>query len=167
MRRRALLANVSTGIALLSAGCATTVSVDDQPGGSPGSGDTEATDGATTTSPQTTQYAPNMDFRIVRVDDETVKLVHMEGKQVEDDVTEKVTVSVDGQQVPVVDEAGTGHEYMVADDTALGADESAATTYPVSTGNRFFVEASGAATIAVVWYGEDGRTAVLEAKTVE
>ncbi|WP_435317712.1 hypothetical protein [Haloarchaeobius sp. TZWSO28] len=166
MRRRALLTNVSTGIAILSAGCATTVSVDDQPGGSAGSGDTDATDGATTTSARTTQYAPNMDFRIVRLDDETVKLVHMEGKQVEDEVTEKVTVSVEGQRVPVLDEAGAEHEYLVADDTALGAGESAATTYPVSTGNRFFVEASGAATIAVVWYGEDGRVAVLEEKQV-
>ncbi|WP_439025754.1 hypothetical protein [Haloarchaeobius sp. DT45] len=164
MRRRTLLASASTGIALLSAGCATTVSVDDSPGAT---GAPDETDESTTPSTvRTTQYAPNMDFRIVRVDDETVKLVHMEGKQVEDDVTKKVTVSVDGQQVPVVDEAGAEHEYMVADDDALGEGESAATVYPVSTGNRFYVSAPDDAAVAVVWYGEDGRVAVLEEKQV-
>ncbi|WP_267642726.1 hypothetical protein [Haloarchaeobius amylolyticus] len=164
MRRRTLLSGAATGIALLSAGCTTSVSVDD-PGAS--GTDDETTDPATDTMAPTTQYAPNMDFRIVRSDAETVKLVHMEGKQVEDDVTEKVTVTVDGEPVPVLDESGTEHEYLVADDSALGENESAATTYPVSTGNRIFVEASAGSQVAVVWYGEDGRTAVLEEETVD
>jgi hypothetical protein len=121
----------------------------------------------TKTQSPTTRPAPNMDFRIQRVPDGSVKVVHMEGKQVEDDVTEKVIVTVNGEQVPMVDEHGTEHDYFVADDTALGGDETAATPYPISVGNRVFVDAPANATVAVVWFGEGGRTKTLEEKTIE
>ncbi|WP_435360789.1 hypothetical protein [Haloarchaeobius sp. DFWS5] len=164
MRRRDFLAASSTGIALLSAGCVSSMGLG--AGGATTESD-HGTDTFTDRPTRTTPRIPNVDFTIVRTDDGRVKVVHMEGLQVERNVTATVGVTVDGEAVPVVDDNDESHTYFAARESALAADETAATPFPISVGNRVFVDAPTEATVAVTWVGAEGRTAVLETKTVE
>ncbi|WP_435335051.1 hypothetical protein [Haloarchaeobius sp. TZWWS8] len=162
MNRRDFLAAASTGIALSAAGCVSTMGL----GGTAPETD-RRTETATDRPTPTTPRIPNVDFRIVRTNEGTVKIVHMEGRQVRRSVTSTVEVTVDGETVAVVDESGTEHAYFAARETALDESETAATPFPISVGNRVFVDAPENASVAVVWTGTEGETSVLETKTVE
>ncbi|WP_267642728.1 hypothetical protein [Haloarchaeobius amylolyticus] len=162
MNRRNFLAAAATGLGTLAAGCLGGQETE----GSPNTGETDSTDTTTETDTTTTDSA-DPTFVVERTTGDQVKVVHMGGATVTDEGTTSVAVTVDGQRVAVADDAGTEHAYFAADDSALGEDQTAATPYPISIGNRVFVTAPAGATVRVVVTDSAGETTVVAEKTFE
>ncbi|MCT9096031.1 hypothetical protein [Haloarchaeobius sp. HME9146] len=180
MQRRRFIAATATGIATIAAGClgsdgtgtketTTTTGSMDSTDTADGTDTTNST--ATGTESVDTETTTSRDakatFEIASGSDGQVKVAHMGGAPVTADGTKKVAVRVDGERATVTSDDGKEHAYFAAKESVLEEEQTAATSFPVSVGNRVYVTADTGATVTVVETTADGETKTLAEQTLD
>lgn len=151
MHRRTAIVGVGS---LLLAGCLS----GDDPSSSTTDEPSPTAEPTPTATPEPKQ--PETDFGFNYDGESNVTIVHLGGDTINDEATSKLLVRVNDERVSVVRD-DTDMDYWLADNSALGENETRAYSYPLSIGNSVTVSAESGDTVEVVWVGSNGTESVL------